>query len=275
MTILSSPSPTSRRASILAALALSAASIDAQAAAPETEAAPTVRLIVDASELGADASYFEGAIAEQLRDGLVAEGFAVLDQGQSTIRVRLDYFDERDRDFLVAADVVHQGRMAVSQRPAKCAACTDDEVLEAAVGMLPALIKALRADPQQVPMEDDSDPPRGDSAASAPPRAIGPLGISGGVVATLGLGAVIAGALAWSRGEVREPDPTALDSVGRDHITPGKLLVGVGAGALIVGAVMLGVDLGRRANQRNLSGRASIVPALGPNGAGLTIHGRF
>jgi hypothetical protein len=259
---------------LLAALAVISAPLGSQAGAAPAEPAPAVRVVVDASELGSDAAYFEAQIAEQLRAGLVAEGFSVTEQGQSTIRVRLDYFDQRDRDYLIAADVVHHGRIAVSQRPGKCASCTDDELVDAALGLLPELVRALRADPQQVPAEG-SEQPAPITPGPAGPHKIGPVGISGGVIAGLGLGALIAGAVEWSRGEIRPVDPTALDSIGRDHATPGKVLVGIGAGALLVGAVLLGVDLSLRAKQRKPAGRASLAPALGPTNVGLTVQGRF
>lgn len=270
-----------RCAALFTALALGGASIELQAAPPaETEAAATVRVVVDASTLGPNnEDYFEQQIAAGLRDGLIAEGFEVVEQGGATVRIRLEFFNEHHRDFLIFADVVREGRVAMSQRPVKCPVCVDSELIDVALGLLPALVEVLRTEPEQVPMEASSDPaPSGDGDGDVEPplpAAIGPVGVTGGVVAALGVGALIGGAVELARGDVQNDNPDMRDSIGHDHTTPGKILLGVGAGALVVGVALLGVDLGMRNKQRNRARQTSIVPVLAPTNAGLALRGRF
>ena len=59
---------------------------------------------------------------------------------------------------------------------------------------------------------------------------------------------------------------------------PGYVLVGVGATAVVVGAVLLGVDLGVRAKKRKReaqAGKPAVFPIFSPDGVGVGVSGRF
>jgi hypothetical protein len=96
-------------------------------------------------------------------------------------------------------------------------------------------------------------------------------------VAGGGIAATIVGAIDLSRGDDRNDDLTKMLSEGRDYTGQGQLLVGIGVGAVVVGAVMLGVDLGLRAKRRKQSDHAHalVVPTFAPNQGGISITGRF
>jgi len=274
-----------RCTTLVAALALTSASVETRAAPPESAAATTVRIVVDASALNDDSGYFETEIKKQLSEGLTAEGFEVVERGGSTVRIKLDYFDEQDRDFLITTDVVREGRMAVSQKPTKCPACVDDELVEAAVAILPEVIEVLRMDPQHLPTEGSNDPPAGDgdgdgdveqSPTVAP---LGPMGAVGIGIAALGVGAVVWSAVDLSRGKVYDQGADADQPLRTwtDYTPRGRVWLGVGIGGVAVGGALLITDLVIRSKKRKQHEKPSgaLVPLMPARGVGLGWVQRF
>ena len=101
------------------------------------------------------------------------------------------------------------------------------------------------------------------------------MGFAGIGVAVLGVGALVWGGVELSRGVVTD----GLANEQRrlvDHGPRGTALVGVGAASLVVGAVLLGVDLGLRSKQRKQArSNTAVAPFWTPGHAGISVAGRF
>lgn len=104
-------------------------------------------------------------------------------------------------------------------------------------------------------------------------RWIGPLGLTGMVLAAAGLGGVALGVAFINKGTIVGPATDDLSVLIRDYTRPGWILYGSGMGATVLGAVALAVDVtvGRERRSR----RMTIGPQLGHAHAGLQLRCRF
>jgi hypothetical protein len=155
-----------------------------------------------------------------------------------------------------------------------CAEKGEAELVDCAIDGIPSILAHVptrEVPPEPTPPTKDAPPPPS-TAPEHVPRIRG-LGIAGIVVAAGGLATTIAGAVYMARGEVT--DPTL---VGRNETTdfrvPGRVLLGVGVAALVVGTVMIAADAGVQAKKRKQA-RARIELDAGPGFAGARLRGRF
>ena len=135
-------------------------------------------------------------------------------------------------------------------------------------------VESVPTDSHDPPKVPPPDPVANTNMTSERIAPVGPVGIVGIVV---GVGAIvtgIAGAIDLGRGEV-VGDDVGGGSHATDYRPRGRPLVGVGAGLLVAGAVLFGVDFGIRAKRRKQAASKAVSIGIGPGFTGLTVHGRF
>jgi hypothetical protein len=241
-----------------------------------------VRLELDASAVGDRALGLEDLLREELAPVFGANQAQLVDMSRSEVphlRVRIGgkFKDIELFKYELHFELVEGDNVTKLIDPVVCEKCYDDVIVSTVGAQVPTLLEAVDARTAAVDPGDgdpgDGDSGDGDSTPSRKP--IGPIGGVGIGVAAAGLGITIAGAVQWSRGRVPDDDLTRRTSEGRDYTGQGQLLVGLGAGALVVGVVMLAVDLSVLAKRRNGAARAQLLPTIGPERAGIVVQGRF
>jgi hypothetical protein len=169
--------------------------------------------------------------------------------------------------------VVEREGVAGESQEIQCE-CTQDELLAKVREGVDAQADALGAGPREDPTPGTTssasdtgptDPP--DDEERAPLGGLGKGGIASLVIGVAALGAGIGLAVVGKR--EREGDSErALETT--DYGPPGYALIGVGAAAVITGAVLLAVDR-KRAKQRNVG----LLPSFGRGVVGVAVGGRF
>lgn len=268
------------------ALSMPLAPSTAGAQAPSEEASAPIRVYIetDTKALGERGLGMQGAVIREMRGAFEAAGVELLepeDEDPNAVRLRIRFTGNAEDvdvyDYELNFELIDGKTATQLIEPVACPKCVDAVLYEKLHEQVSPLVEAIKAETATNTDGSDSTPPSGDGdgdPATLPPKPIGVLGGMGIGVAAVGLGVTIAGAVQWSRGRVPEIDLTRPTSEGLDYTPQGKILVGVGVGTLVVGAVMLGVDLGLRAKQRRKS-NYSVVPTFGPQQAGISFHGRF
>lgn len=270
---------------IVAACCLSAALAFARpslAAQPPTSAPSprAVNLTIDVTELGDKGIGLDKVIRDHLGPRIEAADFALVGQQEAAIvlRLRLRVLESSQYDYGLHFEFVDGTTREPVIEWTDCHACVDDKLMSLLDDRLPAVLLALDTRAKQIakqaepvetvePVPDESEPV--DEPKSAPNPITG-LGIGGSVIAGLGVGALIGGSVELSRGVVVESfDREQRDRI--DHRPPGITLVSLGTTAIIVGAVMLGVDLAKqsRKRKRSVARRPLVFPILTPNAAGV------
>lgn len=217
----------------------------------------------------------------ELGERLDAEGSALLrreevlprkslDDGQIVVRVReaeskgggyhFDVYAKRGDDKLEETVVSRE-----------CVGCLESDVVTQVNDAIEQCLPALRATQPRV----EPSPSEQTETAPAPvvvdggsdQVGLGAMGKAGVGVLVAGGAAAIVGVVFAVRGRAFETDPGAATQSGRDFRVPGYGLIGGGVAAVVVGAVLVGVDRKRRRS------RASAM--MLPGGGGLVWEGRF
>lgn len=179
------------------------------------------------------------------------------------LRVRVELRGEQGDTFAILSDVAVSGQsLAGSAREILCTLCTEGEAVERARGELLRLVPFVRA--RFRPANKPAEPPP--VVAPPPDRSLGTLG-----KASIGLFA--GGALAFGTGlglTLATPPVDPDNPLRQINLRPaGYAVLGVGAAAIVTGAVLLILD------RRKVRRVAQIAPVIGPGSAGLLLMGRF
>ncbi len=266
----------------LSSIVVAVASLVVSSQVWASEPAPShepLRIAVDTSTLAeADRERIAKVILAGVREQVEAEGIDVVDDGTATtLRVRIEYLDPDDLEYAVYYDIQRGGEIVGDVPWVACTFCVDAKLLRSVTDGLPKALERIAelAEPIGVdepePTDEPVDEPNPDRVA-----VIGPLGIAGAVLAGSGLALTIAGAIELPRGtEVTESDGLVVRA--REHRQTGQVLLGTGAGVLVVGVVMLAVDLGLRAKKRKQADASArmLVPVFGRDFTGLGYVQRF
>lgn len=255
------------------------------------EAKPIAKITVDATAMGDSAEVVaqqvdEGARAILEGNGLVASDAAeapeivlkVAPLGEGKPGYRCDYEIRQD-------GAVVPGTASFSD----CRLCTESELVETAQAAVESQLDTLRelgapnvpavaggegdegegdVGEDDIGAEDDGDADSDGGEDDGGPRGLGTMGKVGIGVGVLGIGALVPGII------LAVLPPEELPNAERRTTTvPGAVLAAGGGAALITGAVLLGIDLGRR--KRRSQARLHPSPVLGPDFAGASLSGRF
>lgn len=252
----------------------------ARAAEPET----TVELEVDVSALPPDEET-EGLrwlLVERqtrvLRDG----GIAVVegDPEEERIRVTVSRYGEGDVNYRFSVALVEHGAVSV-ERTLTCDLCRDTELVSKVGEEVARISGRFAYEREGAGAGDSGAEPEGSQPAEVEPapkvRRIGGAGWAGISVAVAGVGFGVGGAVALAKPAMREL------TAGRDPYETftrprqlGSALVGVGAGLLVAGAVLIAVDQTLLLERRRRRARQlALVPSFSSTGAGLSWSGRF
>ncbi len=179
------------------------------------------------------------------------------------VRIRVEVRGDENDTYALISDVVVDGQpLAGSTREILCSLCTEGETVERARGEMVRLVPFIRAQfraPPPTPPPIETPPP-------PPPRGLGRLGkpgvgllVGGGVALGIGIG------LAASPPRTDPDNPLRQVSLR----PAGFAMLGVGAAAIVTGAVLLIID------QRQARRVAQLAPLAGPGLTGLQLVGRF
>ena len=258
----------------------------------DASAKPVAKITVDATAMGDSAEVVaqqvdEGARAILEGNGLVASDAAdapeivltVAPLGEGKPGYRCDYEVRQD-------GAVVPGSASFSD----CRLCTESELVETAQAAVESQLDTLRelgapkvpepagdggdagvqGSSGDVGGDDDGDGGGGDDGTDDldRPGGLGTMGKVGIGIGVVGIGALVPGII------LAVLPPKHLPNAERRTTTiPGAVLAAGGGAALITGAVLLGIDLGRR--KRRSQARLHPSPVLGPDFAGASLSGRF
>jgi hypothetical protein len=184
------------------------------------------------------------------------------------IHVRIEVRGKEGDTYAIFSEITVRGQLVEgSAREVVCSLCTEGEAVDRARSELLRLVPFVRARFRAAARPADDTPPPVvtpvDDGKNKPLGARGKAGIgllAGGAV-LLGTGIVLS---------VREPRPDPDDPLRETNTRPvGYAVLGVGAAAIVTGAVLLVVD--RRKARRV----AHLAPMIGRGSAGLLLVGRF
>ncbi|PRQ03829.1 hypothetical protein ENSA5_11980 [Enhygromyxa salina] len=260
------------------------------AAAPTAEPqARTVKLEIDVEELGDKGIGLDQTIREQLGPRIAQAEFEIVEGGDAavTLELRFRELPSGEYDYGIHFEFIDGDRREAAIEWVDCHMCVDARLLPVLNEHTPALLAALVAEVAQFeavePVEvlrpergADETLGAGDRGEPREPRRITGLGVSGSIIAGLGVGALIGAGIELGRGVIVEPSARELRET-TDHLSPGYALLGVGGSALVAGVTMLAVDLGRQAKKRR-QGRvqeAGVYPVFSRAGVGLGVTGKF
>ena len=267
----------------------------ALAGPPDAESEPAsdevtgrkIALIVDASEIDEEfRQQLEIITARQLKPELEGAGFEVSEGVvELALRVRFTPIEGGQfRDHGIYFELVRGGEVESAIPWVLCNSCgqarLEGLLAENAAALLEAVESAAVAgsdDPQGETDEGGEggheENPHTDSGEL--PKPIGPLGISGGVIAAVGIGLSIGGAIVLADPVQTEFDPSQQFDTSLDRTGLGIGLIVPGATLFVAGAVMLAVDVSKRARQRKRADALTIVPTFSPTSAGIGVAGQF
>lgn len=236
------------------------------AADPDSRAAEIARagLEIDASAAGPAGPVLMSRLEElgnlELR---LAEILPRRTADDPVVRLRIAVRGHEGDTYAIFSELVVGGAAVEgSVREIVCSLCTESEAVERARSELRRLVPFVRA---RFRAARTAPPP---AAPLAPPR-----GRKLGTPGKLGVGLLAGGTLVFGTGlglALAQPRPDPDDPLREINTRPaGYALLGVGAAALVSGAVLLVLD--RRAPRRV----THAAPLLAPGVAGLQLVGRF
>lgn len=182
------------------------------------------------------------------------------------VRVRVELRGEQGDTFAILSDVAVSGQsLPGSAREILCTLCTEGEAVERARGELLRLVPFVRARfrPANKPRPVEPPPP---VVVPPPDRSLRTLGKAG-------IGLLAGGAVAVGAGlglALADPPVDSNNPLRQINLKPaGYAVLGVGAAAIVTGAVLLVLD------RRKVRRVAQVAPLIGPGSAGLLLVGRF
>lgn len=266
--------PKARRWLIFAGV-VSVAAIEARPAyaAPPAAVEMVVRasLAIDTNEAGSAGPIIHERLDElgnrQLRRAEVLPGRGPRD---AWIRLTVRALPGEEPGYVIASGLFVDGEpVGDSAHETECRLCTEGEVVERGTAEIERLVPFVRdhAQAERDAQVKAAEPPPVVKEEPPPPRTLaarGKAGVGllagGGVVAAIGLGLAI-----------RQPRPDPEMPLTEITTRPaGFAMLGVGAAALITGAVLLALD--RKASAPR---RVSWAPSAGRGNAGLLLFGAF
>ena len=259
---------------------LVASSRAAWAATPAGEERP-LRVKIDVSAIAeADAPHIERFTNERIEPLLRERSFVKADDAEDAVEIRIEYIDPKDLEYAIYLDVFDDGTRIEPGVPwFVCKFCPQGMVADKVAENVPAALDLLeRSEAAGAGEGEGAAAAAGEPAATPsgdpPPKVVRPigwLGITGAVVAGGGLATTIAGAVRLAQGEVAEPSPRPEIRIV-DYRPQGRMLVGVGVGALALGAAAVVVDVVLRKNKRKA---VTLAPAFSPRFASVSLSIRF
>ena len=248
-----------------------------------------VRIEVDAQSVGDRGKGLEAVMIDNLREPFAASGADLVDADAADASVLRIRFGGKPEDvqvfhYQLEFDLIDGDTATRLMEPLRCKSCFDHVLFERLEALAPSLIEAIEAKRSASAATDGGTdvhsvtPPNGEHAGTNPaqkPKAVGPLGMTGAVGLGVGIGLSIGGAVV-----VTEPRQRIIESYAefgneRDRTSLGVGLLVPGVTLVIAGAVMLAVDVSKRAKQRKRHENVTVVPTLSPTSAGLGVFGRF
>lgn len=217
------------------------------------------------------------ALEARIRESLEARHDIELDPDARTeLVVSIRNVDEAENAAESVGDygaglVVRVDGEVVGEKIVHCMQVGEAQLVECAVEGLDEVVPWIPVEEasEAAVVEETPPPPQTEL-----PEPIGPLGIAGAVLVGVGVAGVAAGAVLLTRPETEAYDTTTYSGLERRSFrVPGIAAVGVGAALLIGGSIMLGKDLADRKKQRKRA--ASVAPMVTPQGAWISITGRF
>ena len=183
------------------------------------------------------------------------------------IRVRVELRGTEGDTYAIFSEVDVRGKpLEGSPREILCSLCTEGEAVERARSELLRLVPFVRARFRATAVKKPVEEPK--PIVAPPPRDTG-LGTYG----KAGVGLLAGGALVFGTGiglAVAQPRPDKQDPLREVNTRPvGYAVLGVGAAAIVTGAVLLILD---RRKARNV---AQLAPMIDAGTAGLLVVGRF
>lgn len=240
----------------------------AQAApAPDVEQ-PVVRLVVDTGSLEESlAVRLHATLEEQLTKGLLDDGFAVVEDGAAAMIVAyVEMPDVALRKYMIGVDVIVDDKREVVAAAVECEACSERQVVEKAVGLMPVAAQRLSEREPPAPAVEQAAAP---VIVDDPRRLkLGPIGLSGAVTVAGGVTLIAAGAVL-----ARLPKTDVADIDPNPRVIGASVLV-VGGVAAALGIVAVVVDV-TVLERRRRARRLEVSADLSATRAGFSLSGRF
>lgn len=249
------------------------------------------RLFVDADGLGSNGPAIAGRAMRVGTGALEGQSVTITDAPAGPeLRIKLTTRDAGG--YRVEYEIVYDGKTVKDGTGGfDCQLCTQDELVEKvealAVQVAPKLVipkEEPEIGPGPGPDVDgpgpDEDGNGGGGGTVTPPITDDdPNALRG--MGKAGVGLLVVGGLGTIAGITMVALPLKEFPAGHKRADqlqttrpPGYAALGIGAGALIVGAVLLGLDR-KQAKQRAKKTAALVHPWVGPRGAGIGVVGRF
>lgn len=224
----------------------------AASATPQSSTAANDRVLVEltiVNELvGEDAATTEAAVRRTITGLLQGRDFEVATSGKRG-EAQLEVVIERDEanDGIRMQYRAHAEGKAATTFTGNCPRCGSDELAATLAADVDTVSPALMpARPVPAPTATPSTSPRSDTLRPRGGKRIGPLGIVGATVGGAGVLVAAGGtilAVIGDRSRVDPNNPAQLEIKRRR--TPGFILLGTGAVAVVAGVTMLAVDVSR------------------------------
>jgi hypothetical protein len=229
---------------------------------------------LDTGILGAEVGgRIEAGLVEQLGPALAEAGYVVTSDpatSTATLRVRVITFDADALDYEAEVQLVRAGEEPIRSTTV-CNACSEnrlvDRIIEDASGLLERKEAALAVEPLEPEQPEPAVEP---TPRARRVRAIGPVGVTGVALGTVGIAVASVGVERLLKGVIRRPPDDSGAIRVEDHRPAGAAATTLGAAALITGAVLVAVDVKRR----RLENRSYAIH-VGRDYLGFQIEHRF